>query len=649
MNKLLFFFFTLILGLQPIAAQGPVMPTQNCDLVHTFNGTVKDIKPYGAGIIYIVDDASNDIIEYSLDGSEFNESERLVNGTVSNLSAWSGSSRAFYYGESDDNLLGIELRVNNSGSSSLLLNSGHGDHPGLTNVVRSQVNNQDVFFYIGKGSFNPIYGEEAFVYETDGTDGGTWNINSGGTGYKPVMLSSLHQSGIFNTYEKNGALYFPAFIPGTRTPNGLFKIEVDPVRGSEISDVLDPQVMGNTWTDVYVNDKGYYVKEAVMMGENAVSEAINFYPVDNVDNASALVGGHFWEEGLIEVGNKVFSIVDPFNPGSNKLSIRKLGYINLDDNRVHSVDVTLPTSNDEVANLLISGDKLYFTAYSLEYVQGIYAISATDSNPEPVLIKEFTDSEFRGMTAIEGGIAFASWNEADNMGVVEVTQGYAESGYMLFRGAENGFYNWGKVTNLLSNGSELFVFEETGNGSEMNIFKHNVAEDGEFKLSTVLFTIEDSETTNTIVNAKLTLETNLDLFDFITDDQGQTIAEQVPATWYNYTLSAEGYHTKTGSLFLVQGASEKTLVLEADESTNIPDFETVEYKVYPNPTDGLINIQSDKAIVKAQVYNVAGTMLFAQQGNDIQTLELSRLNNGIYILVLTDETGAVETIKITKN
>nr|WP_321450732.1 T9SS type A sorting domain-containing protein [uncultured Carboxylicivirga sp.] len=649
MKKLLFFLFTLIIGIKSVMAQGPVLPSQNADLVHTFNGTVKDIKPYDAGIIYIIDNVTNDIIEYSLNGTDFNESERLVNGSASNLSSWTGNTRAFYYGESEDNLLGVELRVNNSGSASLLLNSGHGDHPGLTNVIRSQVNNQDVYFYIGQGTSNSINGEEAFVYETDGTDGGTWNINSGGSGYKPVMLNGLHKNGIFNTYEIDGAVYFAATVSDIGFPNGLFKIEVDPVRGSEISNVLDPQAMGNTWADVYVNEKGYYVKDEVLLGESPFSGAINFYPVENVNNVSSLSGGHFWEEALIEFGNKIFTIVDPFNAGSDKLLIRKVGYINLDDNTVHSINVTLPTTDDEAANLLISGDKLYFSAYSLEYVQGIYAISANDNNPEPVLIKEFTDSEFRGMTAVEGGIAFAYWNEADNMGVVEVTQGYAESGYMLFRGPDNGFYTWGKVTNLLSNGNELFVFEETGNGSEMNIFKHNVAEDGEFKLSTVNFTIEDSETTNTIANATLTLETNLDAFEFQTDENGQTIAEQIPATWYNYTLSAVGYHTKTGSLFLMQGDSYETLVLEADEATNIPDFETVETTVYPNPTDGLITIQSDKAIVKAQVYNVAGSMLFTQQGNDIHTLELSRLSNGIYILVLTNETGITQTIKITKN
>ena len=64
-------------------------------------------------------------------------------------------------------------------------------------------------------------------------------------------------------------------------------------------------------------------------------------------------------------------------------------------------------------------------------------------------------------------------------------------------------------------------------------------------------------------------------------------------------------------------------------------------KVYPNPTSGLLNIESDLAIKSVQMYNTIGQlskMITVVQSNNLQ-IEVSDLAKGLYMLAIETDKG----------
>lgn len=72
--------------------------------------------------------------------------------------------------------------------------------------------------------------------------------------------------------------------------------------------------------------------------------------------------------------------------------------------------------------------------------------------------------------------------------------------------------------------------------------------------------------------------------------------------------------------------------------------------VYPNPTNGRLNIQSDNArLAQVQVFDLFGKLLLTEEPNDNHTsLNLSNLANGVYIVRMISDNQGTVTRKIVK-
>ncbi|MEO8240534.1 MAG: T9SS type A sorting domain-containing protein, partial [Flavobacterium sp.] len=75
--------------------------------------------------------------------------------------------------------------------------------------------------------------------------------------------------------------------------------------------------------------------------------------------------------------------------------------------------------------------------------------------------------------------------------------------------------------------------------------------------------------------------------------------------------------------------------------------ETAKLTLYPNPVSSELNISSDKAIQKVEVYNLSGALVNTQQGNS-NTLDMSNLSNGSYLLKVFTENSVTTKIIIKK-
>lgn len=79
----------------------------------------------------------------------------------------------------------------------------------------------------------------------------------------------------------------------------------------------------------------------------------------------------------------------------------------------------------------------------------------------------------------------------------------------------------------------------------------------------------------------------------------------------------------------------------------IPDFNTEQQiSVYPNPTNGILNINSATGLKESSVFDLLGRKVYSSSNN---TLDLHSLQNGSYILKTTSNDGKTETTKILKN
>jgi len=79
---------------------------------------------------------------------------------------------------------------------------------------------------------------------------------------------------------------------------------------------------------------------------------------------------------------------------------------------------------------------------------------------------------------------------------------------------------------------------------------------------------------------------------------------------------------------------------------NVDDgFIKQNFKLYPNPTTGVISISNHLKLNSVTIYNAYGQLLKNQISN---TIDLSNLSNGVYFINIKDETGKHGTYKVIK-
>lgn len=81
-------------------------------------------------------------------------------------------------------------------------------------------------------------------------------------------------------------------------------------------------------------------------------------------------------------------------------------------------------------------------------------------------------------------------------------------------------------------------------------------------------------------------------------------------------------------------------------SLSIPAFENASVSVYPNPTNGLVNVQfaTQTAVDAINVYSVSGQLVYSKQFNtasDSYTVDLQKAATGVYIMKLESENGTI--------
>ena len=81
---------------------------------------------------------------------------------------------------------------------------------------------------------------------------------------------------------------------------------------------------------------------------------------------------------------------------------------------------------------------------------------------------------------------------------------------------------------------------------------------------------------------------------------------------------------------------------------NLLDSYKIKSKLYPNPVDDLINIQSDNLIFKVEIYDILGKNILTIFDTNITIVKLPFLKSGIYLMKIYSDNN-VENHRIIKN
>ena len=78
---------------------------------------------------------------------------------------------------------------------------------------------------------------------------------------------------------------------------------------------------------------------------------------------------------------------------------------------------------------------------------------------------------------------------------------------------------------------------------------------------------------------------------------------------------------------------------------NSSNFELKQTKIYPNPTNGILNIETSKSIEKIEILNLQGSII-STFGNE-RILDLSSYDDGIYLIrTITDEGIELKRVEV---
>ncbi len=157
----------------------------------------------------------------------------------------------------------------------------------------------------------------------------------------------------------------------------------------------------------------------------------------------------------------------------------------------------------------------------------------------------------------------------------------------------------------------------------------------------VTFSVFDSN--GAIENASVNLSGSI----IQTNNQGIAVFENIEAGTYDYYVTHNDYHPKTGQIVVVdQNVTEQvalTLVSAQINSLNL-------ISIYPNPFEDQITIKNLKGIKSITITNLIGQKILdvSLSGNETEVINTKNLSSGIYLIVLKATNGEKIVRKVVK-
>ncbi|HZH70044.1 MAG TPA: T9SS type A sorting domain-containing protein [Flavobacteriaceae bacterium] len=92
--------------------------------------------------------------------------------------------------------------------------------------------------------------------------------------------------------------------------------------------------------------------------------------------------------------------------------------------------------------------------------------------------------------------------------------------------------------------------------------------------------------------------------------------------------------------------ADNKLAWYKNNALSISENENYSFKIYPNPTSGILFLESKHPISSITVYSLFGQQIQKNTGNS--QIDISKMQSGLYFLKIEDKNGNSQTHKILK-
>lgn len=202
---------------------------------------------------------------------------------------------------------------------------------------------------------------------------------------------------------------------------------------------------------------------------------------------------------------------------------------------------------------------------------------------------------------------------------------------------------WNKSGNVLFMGNAAVMYSggaPTTGGVIYLISPELSTIDGNHLLEYVLTTAAPNN------NGALEIGTMSDNTDFTTFS---AITTPTPngGTYTTAAIPANSGHKYIAFKFTYTGVHQGVTIdnVEWKTALSTPKFDTSKVTVYPNPTSGIFNVDSELNIAKIEVFNSTGQKVLATANKEIN---LQNAANGLYFVTVTTKEGTQGTYKLIK-
>ncbi|TDS49823.1 T9SS type A sorting domain-containing protein, partial [Myroides indicus] len=78
------------------------------------------------------------------------------------------------------------------------------------------------------------------------------------------------------------------------------------------------------------------------------------------------------------------------------------------------------------------------------------------------------------------------------------------------------------------------------------------------------------------------------------------------------------------------------------------EFNKLSFNVYPNPTTGIVNVQTTDTLLGYTIYDMSGKQIAQSLFAGNNQINLENTSNGVYFIVITTVEGNSGTVKVVK-
>ncbi len=161
----------------------------------------------------------------------------------------------------------------------------------------------------------------------------------------------------------------------------------------------------------------------------------------------------------------------------------------------------------------------------------------------------------------------------------------------------------------------------------------------------VTFNVLSATDSSAIENANIALANNDTTYNLTTDATGSASVTDIWEGDYTYTITASAFNDLTDVAAAIH--SDTTITVYMTPAVNIAEINDA-ISIFPNPTSSLITINVDDNFV-AQIIDAKGNVVISKDINAVNnTIDLSNVPAGVYILKLQNDTNIKQTKVIVK-